>query len=87
MTAAATNEDIARIDRMVMETHKLVAEQSKLMAEERKLLDEERKLLAEGDKLRRDRTLAPAAIILGAVGGAAGLIVAITSLLKSMGVL
>lgn len=87
------SEQTARIDRMVQETHKLVAEQAKLLAEqtkmlaeERKLAAEQRKLTAEGDKLIRDHRLAPAALILGAVGGAAGLVVALTSLLSKLGV-
>lgn len=48
-------EQIARVQRMVEETRKFVAEQHKLMA--------------EGDKLRRDRFLAPV-LVAAAVSGA-----------------
>lgn len=87
-------EQIARIDRnqaelakLFEEAQKFTAESHKLMAERLKLDAEEQKLRAEADKLRRDHGFAPYALALGAVGGAAGLIVALSALLKNMGVL
>lgn len=69
-------EQIARIDRALVdidraqaETRKFVAEQAKLVDEAAKLRAEDRKLMAEAGKLNRDRLLAPALAITGLVGG------------------
>lgn len=85
---------LARIDRNQAETGKLneetrkfVEEQHKLMAEKLKLAAEQEKLMAEASKLRRDHGLAPISTLVGVATGTAALVVAIVSLLKSMGVL
>lgn len=80
-------EQLARIDRTQAETGKLIEETQKYMAEQHKLLAKQHKLLEEADKLRRDHGFAPYALALGAVGGTAGLVVAISAALKNLGIL
>ncbi len=82
----ARSEESMRIERMVAEAGKLNEETRKFVAEQHKLLAEQAKLLAEAEKLQRDHGFAPYALALGAVGGGAGLIVALSSLLKNLGV-
>lgn len=71
-------ELVSRIERQQAETRKFSEETAKLVSEARKLD-------AEASKLLRDRSLAPWALMAGAVGGA---VVALASLaLRTAGVL
>ncbi|MFV3128696.1 hypothetical protein [Niveispirillum sp. KHB5.9] len=78
--APALKDILARIDRNQAET-------GKLNEETRKFVAEQHKLMAEANKLRRDHSFAPISILVAVASGSAGLVVAIVSLLKSMGVL
>lgn len=85
---------LARIDRnqaetgkLIQENQKFVAEQHKLIEERLKLVAEQEKLSAEANKLKRDHGLAPISALVSIAGASAALVVAIVSLLKSMGVL
>ena len=68
---------VARIERQQEETRKFVAEQHKLDAEARKLE-------AEARKLDRDRILAPWQVVVVTVGGIAGLIGGLLTILKAV---
>ena len=78
-------EQVARIDRLLEESGKLSAERLKLDAERLKLESERMKLEAERGKLDRDRTLAPWAIVVTAMGTGAALFAAGATLFKILG--
>jgi len=64
-------EQIARIDRMLLESQKFAAEQ--------------RKLTAEAAKMDRDRTLAPWQVVVTAMGTGGALVAATVALMKVLG--
>ena len=64
-------EQLARIDRAIIESGKLQTENLKLAAEQQKLLSERIKLDAEALKLKRDRFLAPALALAATCGAIA----------------
>jgi hypothetical protein len=71
-------EQVARINRALVESDKFQAEQRKLIAESDKFQAEQRKLMAEAAKYERERSLAPV-VIAASLG--AGVIAGLISLL------
>ena len=67
------------LDRMIAETSKLVAESTRMVAEAAKLAAEER-------KLKRDALVAPWQLTLAGIGGVAGLLAAIVTAAKALGI-
>lgn len=81
-----TRRSDAELDQLIAETNKLVAESSKMVREAAKLAAEKMKLTAEARKLDRDVRIAPWQIAVVVVGGFSGLIAAIVTSLKAVGV-
>jgi len=79
------SEQIARIDRAIVEQAKLAAEERKLAAERIKLEAEQLKFNAEASKMLRDRALAPAAMIISALTAGAALFGAGAAFMKLFG--
>lgn len=84
-------EQVARIERMNVETAKFVAEQQKLAAEQGKLAAEQQKFAAEQGKfaaeerkLDRDRFLAPWTLIVATLGGFAAFFAAGAAFMRSL---